>query len=256
MAFSHGLSTFLLSIKGVPHLLVKMKPLKERAFPLLMELATWKHEERSGLYSLRYKKVHMMCSLFIINLSKRGRLYPLGMVAGVYVDTQGEWSSPKLIEAHFKLGPILNPSLRSKVSHLMILLLNDLYYSRSLQRLLRRTINRAKSVAYLGKRLFRAVLASSFDLDKQPLGDRCDTYRDYLREDQVESQAVLVPKMSRVDGTAGHTDSTDRKDPKHILSTFEEILRCAMSGYKVYGPNIIRTLPWRNLGRQVMKKHG
>ncbi|KAG5385212.1 hypothetical protein IGI04_036682 [Brassica rapa subsp. trilocularis] len=39
--------------------------------------------------------VHMMCSLFIINLSKRGRLYPLGMVAGVYVDTQGEWSSPK-----------------------------------------------------------------------------------------------------------------------------------------------------------------
>ncbi|WZY99769.1 hypothetical protein YC2023_072098 [Brassica napus] len=57
MAFSHGLSTFLLSIKGVPHLLVKVKPLKKRAFPLLMELATWKHEERSGLYSLRYKKV-------------------------------------------------------------------------------------------------------------------------------------------------------------------------------------------------------
>ena len=40
-------------------------------------------------------QVHMMCSWFIINLSKRGRLYPLGMVAGVYVDTQGEWSSPK-----------------------------------------------------------------------------------------------------------------------------------------------------------------
>ncbi|KAH0851740.1 hypothetical protein HID58_094505 [Brassica napus] len=33
--------------------------------------------------------------------------------------------------------------------------------------------------------------------DKQPLGDGCDTYRDYLREDQVESQVVSVPKMSR-----------------------------------------------------------
>ena len=40
-------------------------------------------------------QVHMMCSLSIINLSRRGRLYPLGMVDGVYVDTQGEWSSPK-----------------------------------------------------------------------------------------------------------------------------------------------------------------
>ena len=61
---------------------------------------------------------------------------------------------------------------------------------RSLQRLLRRTINRAKSVACLG----------TCDLDKQPLGDGCDTYRDYLREDQVESQAVSVPKMSRYKG--------------------------------------------------------
>ncbi|KAG2240858.1 hypothetical protein Bca52824_090448 [Brassica carinata] len=44
------------------------------------------------------------------------------------------------------------------------------------------------------------VESGSFDLDKQPLGDRCDTYRDYLREDQVESQAVSVPKMSRYKG--------------------------------------------------------
>ncbi|KAF3583158.1 hypothetical protein DY000_02031377 [Brassica cretica] len=37
-------------------------------------------------------------------------------------------------------------------------------------------------------------------LDKQSLGDGCDTYRDYLREHQVESQAVSVPKMSRYKG--------------------------------------------------------
>ncbi|KAF3559480.1 hypothetical protein F2Q69_00011588 [Brassica cretica] len=37
-------------------------------------------------------------------------------------------------------------------------------------------------------------------LDKQSLGDGCDTYRDYLREHQVESQVVSVPKMSRYKG--------------------------------------------------------
>ncbi|KAH0851405.1 hypothetical protein HID58_094767 [Brassica napus] len=41
------------------------------------------------------------------------------------------------------------------------------------------------------------IESGTCDLDKQPLGDGCDTYRDYLREDQVESQAVSVPKMSR-----------------------------------------------------------
>ncbi|KAH0853652.1 hypothetical protein HID58_090637 [Brassica napus] len=49
------------------------------------------------------------------------------------------------------------------------------------------------------------VESGSFDLDKQPLGDRCDTYRDYLREDQVESQAVSVPKMSRYKGMCTST---------------------------------------------------
>ena len=113
-------------------------------------------------------QVHMMCSLSIINPSRRGRLYPLGMVAGVYVDTQGEWSSPKsrgdrwpegigdkgkgwsVVEAHSMrcCAPDLKAhwgSLQawthtqskleegSKVSHLMILLLNDLCYSRPLQ---------------------------------------------------------------------------------------------------------------------------
>ncbi|KAG2244927.1 hypothetical protein Bca52824_093230 [Brassica carinata] len=53
------------------------------------------------------------------------------------------------------------------------------------------------------------VESGTCDLDKQPLGDRCDTYRDYLREDQVESQAVSVPKMSRYKGmcTSGGCDA-------------------------------------------------
>ncbi|KAF3536511.1 hypothetical protein F2Q69_00023675 [Brassica cretica] len=80
-----------------------------------MKLCKLRAQEKTNLSYL--VTVHMMCSLSIINLSRRGRLYPLGMVDGVYVDTQGEWSSPKsggdrLIEAHFKLRPILNPSLR------------------------------------------------------------------------------------------------------------------------------------------------
>ncbi|KAH0849246.1 hypothetical protein HID58_090408 [Brassica napus] len=44
------------------------------------------------------------------------------------------------------------------------------------------------------------IESGTCDLDRQPLGDGCDTYRDYLREDQVESQAVSVPKMSRYKG--------------------------------------------------------
>jgi len=91
-------------------------------------------------------QVHKMCSLSITNPSRRGRLYPLGMVAVVCVwihkasghhlsleetgdqkalEIKGrvdQWLKRtlwdvallilRLIEAHFKLGPILNPSLR------------------------------------------------------------------------------------------------------------------------------------------------
>ncbi|KAH0852903.1 hypothetical protein HID58_093622 [Brassica napus] len=34
------------------------------------------------------------------------------------------------------------------------------------------------------------IESGTCDPDKQPLGDGCDIYRDYLREDQVESQVV------------------------------------------------------------------
>ncbi|KAH0851714.1 hypothetical protein HID58_094523 [Brassica napus] len=44
------------------------------------------------------------------------------------------------------------------------------------------------------------IESGTCDPDKQPLGDGCDIYRDYLREDQVESQVVSVPKMSRYKG--------------------------------------------------------
>ncbi|KAL0641857.1 hypothetical protein Bca4012_103199 [Brassica carinata] len=154
MVVSPGRSSSLQSITGVSQLCAKLKPFKKKAFILFLKLETWSCEERWNLLCCGVKEevmnirrrcwvtiqlsypldswpvtkeaqgtssgslvVHMMCSLSIINPSRRGRLYPLGMVAGVYVDTQGEWSSPKsrgdrLIEAHFKLGPILNPSLR------------------------------------------------------------------------------------------------------------------------------------------------
>ncbi|KAH0850365.1 hypothetical protein HID58_095597 [Brassica napus] len=56
------------------------------------------------------------------------------------------------------------------------------------------------------------IESGTCDLDKQPLEDGCDTYRDYLREDQVESQAVSVPKMSRYKGIVQVEDAyTHRK---------------------------------------------
>ncbi|KAG5374165.1 hypothetical protein IGI04_040403 [Brassica rapa subsp. trilocularis] len=123
MVVSPGRSSSLQSIKGVSQLCPKLKPFKKKALILFLKLETWSCEERWNLLCCGFKKevmntkrrcwvtiqlsyppdswpitkvaqgtssgslvVHKMCSLSITNPSRRGRrLYPLGMVAVVYV---------------------------------------------------------------------------------------------------------------------------------------------------------------------------
>ncbi|KAG5411060.1 hypothetical protein IGI04_007379 [Brassica rapa subsp. trilocularis] len=64
-------------------------------------------------------------------------------------------------EALYGDSNTLVPGIRKRAAHKTETITTVCSWpDRSLQRLLRRTINRAKSVACLGKRLFRAVLAS------------------------------------------------------------------------------------------------
>ncbi|KAH0851827.1 hypothetical protein HID58_094441 [Brassica napus] len=83
------------------------------------------------------------------------------------------------------------------------------------------------------------IESGTCDLDKQPLEDGCDTYRDYLREDQVESQAVSVPKMSRSGSSLSFSKeavkSVERGDSKpgqavcEVLSSLTGVLKMIWS---------------------------